>query len=77
LRLRAVWSRPPAGPIFSISRRSIAMWMSSSAGEYANVPDAISFSISARPLAIFLPSAAGITPHATSMWQCASEPAMS
>jgi hypothetical protein len=68
--------RRPAGPIFSISRRSIAMWMSSSEGEKTNSPAAISFSISARPR-IFLPSAAGMIWHATNMWQCAIEPAMS
>ena len=30
LRERAVWSLPPTGPAISVSRRSIAMWMSSS-----------------------------------------------
>ena len=35
LRLRPVWSLPPSGPISSVSRRSIAMWMSSSAGAEA------------------------------------------
>ena len=32
LRERAVCSRPPTGPAISVSRRSIAMWMSSSSG---------------------------------------------
>ena len=32
LRERPVWSLPPTGPTISVSRRSIAMWMSSSSG---------------------------------------------
>ena len=38
LRLRPVWSLPPTGPISSVRRRSIAMWMSSSAGRKRNRP---------------------------------------
>ena len=38
LRERAVWSLPPTGPTISVRRRSIAMWMSSSAGWNSNVP---------------------------------------
>lgn len=38
LRLRPVWSFPPAGPISSVSRRSLAVWMSSSPGLMTNVP---------------------------------------
>ncbi len=39
LRLRPVWSFAPAGPASSVTRRSTAVWMSSSAGWNANAPD--------------------------------------
>ena len=38
LRERAVWSLPPTGPTSSVSRRSTAMWMSTSSGANGNVP---------------------------------------
>ena len=38
LRERAVCSLPPTGPASSVTRRSIAMWMSSSSGRNGNVP---------------------------------------
>ncbi len=38
LRERAVWSLPPTGPASSVTRRSIAMWMSSSPSANGNVP---------------------------------------
>ena len=38
LRERAVCSLPPTGPASSVSRRSIAMWTSSSSGRNGNVP---------------------------------------
>ena len=38
LRLRPVWSLAPAGPASSVTRRSTAVWMSSSVGTKANVP---------------------------------------
>ncbi len=42
LRLRPVWSFAPAGPAISVTRRSTAVWMSSSDGTNANVPVASS-----------------------------------
>src|SRR5688572_14583793 len=38
LRERAVWSLPPTGPTISVSRRSTAMWMSSSPASNRNEP---------------------------------------
>ena len=38
LRERAVWSLPPGGPISSVRRRSIAMWMSSSSSRNSKRP---------------------------------------
>ena len=38
LRLRPVCSLAPAAPAISVTRRSIAVWMSSSVGANANVP---------------------------------------
>ena len=38
LRERAVCSRPPTGPASSVSRRSTAMWMSSSSGANGKRP---------------------------------------
>ena len=38
LRDRAVCSLPPTGPTISVSRRSIAMWMSSSPSANGNEP---------------------------------------
>ena len=38
LRERAVCRRPPTGPTISVSRRSTAMWTSSSSGRNANSP---------------------------------------
>ena len=42
LRERAVCSLPPTGPTISVSRRSIAMWMSSSSSANANEPSSSS-----------------------------------
>ena len=36
LRERAVWSFPPTGPASSVTRRSMAMWTSSSSGRNSN-----------------------------------------
>ena len=44
LRLRPVCSLAPVGPAISVTRRSIAVWMSSSVGANANVPAASSSS---------------------------------
>ena len=38
LRLRPVWSLAPAAPASSVTRRSTAVWMSSSVGTNSNVP---------------------------------------
>ncbi len=42
LRLRPVWSRPPAAPDISVTRRSIAVWTSSSPGLNSKLPSASS-----------------------------------
>ena len=42
LRLRPVWSLAPAAPASSVTRRSTAVWMSSSEGTNANEPSASS-----------------------------------
>ena len=42
LRERAVWSLPPTGPATSVSRRSTAMWMSSSSSRNGKRPSASS-----------------------------------
>ena len=50
LRERPVWSLPPSGPTISVSRRSIAMWMSSSAVlEREGSPSSSSRSTASRP----------------------------
>ena len=38
LRERAVWSLPPTGPTIAVSRRSTAMWMSTSSGSNGKLP---------------------------------------
>ena len=38
LRERAVWSLPPTGPASSVTRRSIAMWMSTSSSANGKRP---------------------------------------
>ena len=63
LRLRAVWSRPPASPIFSIRRHSMCMWMSSSAASQRRAPRAISSRISSSPWTILPASALDTMPH--------------
>src|ERR1700736_5609968 len=76
-RLRPVCSLPPAGPASSMSRRSTAVWMSSSPAWKANVPRLISSEMCSSPATIASCSAAGSTPMACSMAACATEPAMS
>ena len=49
LRERPVWSLPPSGPTISVSRRSIAMWMSSSASSKGNSPPSARPSTASRP----------------------------
>ena len=49
LRERPVWSLPPTGPTISVSRRSIAMWMSSSESSKEKVPASISAATESRP----------------------------
>ena len=45
-----MWSLPPSGPITSIRRRSIAMWMSSSPSSSGNEPPSISSATVAQAL---------------------------
>ena len=62
LRLRPVCSRRPGSPTSSVSRRSTAVWMSSSEGRTMNVPSRNSASTRASPSAIWRPSSSESTP---------------
>src|SRR5215208_971511 len=65
LRLRPVWSLPPAGPTSSVRRRSTALWTSSSPSEKANRPASSSPATWPRPSSRSLPSPSSSTPAAT------------
>ena len=67
LRLRPVWSLAPAGPASSVTRRSIAVWMSSSEGANANVPPPISASTISSAVSTSADSAALRRPTSASM----------
>ena len=67
LRERAVCSRPPTGPTISVSRRSIAMWMSSSPSANGNVPSASSARTTSSPRCSSSPSSAEMIPWAASI----------
>src|SRR5690606_33270977 len=77
LRLRAVCSRPAAGPISSARRLSVVMWMSSSA-QSSGTPS-LSYSAATRssPRSIATASSDEITPQAPSIAACALLAAMS
>ena len=77
LRERAVWSRPAAAPIFSCSRRSMFMWMSSSSGRHGKLPDSISSRISPSPATMASASSDAMIPCRASIRACAIDPAMS
>ena len=67
LRERAVWSLPPTGPAISVSRRSIAMWMSSSSSRNGKEPDSSSSSTRSSPASSASRSAAEMMPASASM----------
>ena len=77
LRLRAVCSFSPTLPIFSVSRRSMFMWMSSSATLKGKSPLSISFWTARSPATILRASAAGMMRCRPSMRAWAMLPAMS
>ena len=61
-RLRPVCTLPPGAPISSVSRRSFAVWMSSSPSLTANVPASHSPRTCSSPPRIAAPSSAEIVP---------------
>ena len=77
LRERAVCSLPPTGPTISVSRRSIAMWMSSSSSRNANSPASSSSSTRSSPLSSASRSASQMIPAAASIFACARDCSMS
>jgi len=77
LRLRTVWSFPPTGPTSSVSRRSLAVWMSSSPGFISNVEDHHSSWTNSRTLSSCCDSSSLIIPERERALAYASEPRMS
>ena len=77
LRERAVWSFPPTGPAISVSRRSIAMWMSSSSSRNGKLPSASSRSTASRPACSASRSSAPMIPASASIAACARDCATS
>src|ERR1700730_13836239 len=73
LRERAVWSLPPTSPTSSVSRRSIAMWMSSSPSANGNEPSVSSCSICSMPRCSGSRSSAPMIPRAASIDACARD----
>mmetsp|Transcript_10554 Transcript_10554/g.24807 ORF Transcript_10554/g.24807 Transcript_10554/m.24807 type:complete len:218 (-) Transcript_10554:159-812(-) len=67
-RLRPVWTLPPAAPMSSVRRRSLAVWMSSSPSQTTKVPAAHSARMLSSPLRIDVPSSAESTPAASIHW---------
>src|SRR3954469_21929547 len=67
LRDRAVCSLPPTAPTISVSRRSIAMWMSSSSGRNSNVPVSSSSATRSSPLSSASRSASEMMPASASI----------
>ena len=74
LRLRPVWSLAPASPASSVTRRSIAVWMSSSVGANTNVPSASSTPTVSSAARIACVSSSVISLTRPSMRTCAREP---
>ena len=73
LRERAVCSLPPTGPAISVSRRSIAMWMSTSSGSNGNSPSSSSRSTRSSPASSASRSASEMIPAAASIVACARD----
>src|SRR3954451_21599296 len=76
-RERAVYSLPPSGPISSVSRRSIAMWMSSSSSRNSKESASSSPPTWSRPSVICPSSSSSSTPSLASARACAFDCAMS
>ena len=74
LRERPVWSLPPTGPTISVSRRSTAMWMSSSSSRKSNSPASSSAATASRPRSSSASSSASSTPARSSPAACTREP---
>ena len=72
-RERAVWSFPPTGPMISVSRRSIAMWMSSSSSSTTKLSLSISSRTASRPRSICSRSSSPMIPLRVSMRAWASD----
>src|SRR6266480_3429069 len=77
LRLRPVCSLAPAGPARSVTRRSMAVWMSSSVGTNTNVPSASSLWTVSSAVVTAATSSSVSTPTWPSMATCARDPSMS
>jgi hypothetical protein len=73
LRDRAVCSRPPTGPAISVSRRSTAMWMSSSDSRNSKSPASSSASTRSSAASSASRSAWLTMPHPASMRTCARD----
>ena len=70
-----MWSLPPTGPAISVSRRSIAMWMSSSSGSKAKLARLRARAATAsRPSSMRSSSSSSSTPAARSARACARDP---
>jgi hypothetical protein len=76
LRDRPAWSEAPAG-VISVSRRSIAVWMSSSLGANLKTPESSSFLMRRSPRSIEVRRDAVSSPAADSPRAWAMLPAMS
>ena len=68
---------PPTGPAISVSRRSTAMWMSSSSSRNGNVPARSSPSTASSPASSASRSSSPMMPCAASMRACARDCATS
>src|SRR4051794_1748655 len=77
LRERAVWSFPPSGPISSVRRRSIAMWMSSSSSRNSKSLPSSSAATLSRPFEIRWSSSSSSTPSLARARACAFDCSMS
>ena len=77
LRERAVCSLPPTGPTISVSRRSTAMWMSSSSGRNGNSPASSSASHAVEPVEQLVTVGSRMIPVAASIFAWARDCSMS
>ena len=77
LRLRPVWSLAPTSPASSVTRRSTAVWMSSSSGAKAKVPAVSSASTWSRASSRAATSSSVSSPPRPSPRTWAREPARS